>query len=197
MGKPVKRILMSCCLLVAAFNCNAGDPAENGSDEPLGLAKDAIKTLAGTLQSELKSAMQTGGPTAAIEVCKTRALELTQQVGHEKHVQLARVSLKNRNPANSPNHWQAEVLQDFERQLAQGHDINTLTWSETTDVDGSREYRFMKAIPTAGVCLACHGTALSPEISQVLNELYPEDKATGFSEGDIRGAFVVTKRLAD
>jgi len=89
------------------------------------------------------------------------------------------------------------VLQDFERQLAQGRDINTLTWSDTMDIDGGKEYRFMKAIPTGGVCLACHGTQLSPEISQTLADLYPNDLATGFSEGDIRGAFVVTQALTN
>ena len=193
----MKRILLSCCLLLAVFNCNGDESAAHGADEQLAAAKDAIKTLTETLKSELQTAMQSGGPTAAIEVCKTRALALTQQVGHEKNMQLARVSLKNRNPANTPNDWQTEVLQDFDHQLAQGRDINTLTWSDTAEVDIGREYRFMKAIPTGGVCLVCHGTQISPEISQILAELYPNDLATGFNEGDIRGAFVVTQALAD
>lgn len=193
----MKRILTSCCLLLAAFNCNGDGPAANNVDEQLAAAKGAIKTLAETLKSELQTAMQSGGPAAAIEVCNTRAMELTQQIGHEKHMQLARVSLKNRNPANASNHWQTQVLQDFEHQLAQGRDINTLTWSETVDMGGSREFRFMKAIPTGGVCLACHGTQLSPEISQILADLYPDDLATGFNQGDIRGAFVVTQVLSN
>lgn len=193
----MKWFLLSGCLLLASFNCNGDEAAAQSADEQLNAAKGAIKTLAKTLKGELQTAMQYGGPTAAIEVCSTKAMELTQQIGHERDMHLARVSLKNRNPANAPNHWQSEVLQDFERQLAQGNDINTLTWSNTIDVDGGREYRFMKAIPTGGVCLACHGTQISPEISQVLSELYPEDKATGFREGDIRGAFVVTRTLVN
>jgi len=55
----------------------------------------------------------------------------------------------------------------------------------------------MKAIPTGGGCLLCHGTNLSPEIGQALADLYPEDRATGFTEGDIRGAFVVIQKLPD
>ena len=31
---------------------------------------------------------------------------------------------------------------------------------------------------------------------QTLADLYPEDLATGFSEGDIRGAFVVTRKIS-
>jgi hypothetical protein len=55
----------------------------------------------------------------------------------------------------------------------------------------------MKAIPTGDVCLLCHGAQLAPGVSQVLTELYPEDKATGFSMGDIRGAFVVTREIVN
>jgi hypothetical protein len=42
-------------------------------------------------------------------------------------------------------------------------------------------------------CLSCHGKKedLDPEVLDQLNELYADDRATGFSEGDLRGAFVV------
>ena len=79
--------------------------------------------------------------------------------------------------------------------IAEGKGIDSLAWSETVSVDGGQEFRFMKAIPTGGVCLVCHGTELSPEVSQVLADLYPMDQATGYSEGDIRGAFVVTRQM--
>ncbi len=52
----------------------------------------------------------------------------------------------------------------------------------------------MKAIPTGPLCLACHGETLAAPVAEKIGELYPADKATGFREGDIRGAFVVTKR---
>jgi len=110
---------------------------------------------------------------------------------------LSRVSLKNRNPENAPNEWQTSVLEDFEDRKAAGSDVGSIAWSETVTVDGEQEFRFMKAIPTAAVCLTCHGTNLAPEVSQALAELYPQDLATGFSEGDIRGAFVATRNLSD
>ena len=53
----------------------------------------------------------------------------------------------------------------------------------------------MKAIPTDGLCLQCHGTAIPAEVADKLAELYPHDKAVGYREGDIRGAFVVTSLL--
>ncbi|MGM0774574.1 MAG: c-type heme family protein, partial [Pseudomonadota bacterium] len=42
--------------------------------------------------------------------------------------------------------------------------------------------------------LGCHGKSIDPEVKAKLDELYPEDQATGFSEGDLRGAFVVTRQ---
>jgi hypothetical protein len=103
------------------------------------------------------------------------------------------VSLKNRNPVTGKaNEWQTAVLNDFEAKKAAGADPATLVHAE---VVGS-EFRFMKAIPTAAVCLSCHGTELSPAVTAKLNELYPADKAIGYKEGDLRGAFVVVKNLA-
>lgn len=192
----MRRALIFTCLWLATALAYAGTQADQ-SDEQIAKAKTAIKVLAGTLKTELQTAMQSGGPTAAIEVCNTRAMVLTQQVASEMNMQLARVSLRNRNPANAANQWQKEVLQDFERQHAQGKDAGSLVWTDTVEIDGVREFRLMKAIPTAGVCLTCHGSQLPGEVSQTLSELYPADLATGFSEGDIRGAFVVTRKLAD
>ena len=53
----------------------------------------------------------------------------------------------------------------------------------------------MKASLTAEVCLNCHGTELKEDVAARVNTLYPEDKATGFNIGDIRGAFWVVKKL--
>jgi len=189
----MNRILIITCACMVLSNGVLAD----GAGDQTATAQTAIKSLAGTLKNELQTAMQNGGPTAAIKVCNTRALPLTHEIAIEHGLQLKRVSLKNRNPANKPGEWQAVVLRDFEERAARGEDVSQLSWSETVNTGGVQEFRLMKAIPTGGVCLACHGTALSPEISQLLNELYPDDQATGFSEGDIRGAFVVTKTLSD
>lgn len=110
-------------------------------------------------------------------------------------MQLSRVSLRNRNPANAPNEWQAAVLQDFETRQATGEPVDALAWQEVTEIGGQQEFRLMKAIPTIALCLACHGEAIAPPLADKIAELYPADRATGFREGDIRGAFVVTKKL--
>ncbi len=158
-------------------------------------AKAAIAAFAGQLKAELVAAMQAGGPINAIEVCNVRAPEIAASVSDTTGMNLSRVSLRNRNRANAPNAWQAAVLKQFQEQAESGAELNSMSWSEVADLDGNAEFRFMKAIPTGGLCLQCHGEAIAPPVAARINELYPEDRATGFSEGELRGAFVVTRPL--
>ncbi len=188
----MKKMLLGMGLMLLAIDGYADQQA--GSGTQVDAAKAAVQELAGALQAELKSAIQSGGPVTAIEVCNAKAMPITQRVSDEQGLSVSRVSLRNRNPANAPNDWESAVLEDFERQKAAGKDVGSLAWSETVAVDGGQEFRFMKAIPTGDVCLLCHGAQLAPGVSEALAELYPADKATGFAMGDIRGAFVVTQK---
>ena len=155
-------------------------------------AKAAVQALGGALKAELEAAMRTGGPLAALSICQIKAPELAKAISDEQGMAVKRVSLKNRNPVmGAANEWQTIVLNDFETRKATGEDPATLAYAEVVD----HEFRFMKAIPTAAVCLGCHGTNLSPALTAKLIELYPQDQAVGYKEGDLRGAFVVVKNL--
>jgi hypothetical protein len=193
----VKLFLLTLCLISLALDFSGDQAYGVDTEAEISAAKTSIKQFAVALQTELKAAMQAGGPVAAIGVCNQKAIPITEQVSTEQGIKLTRVSLKNRNPDNAPNEWQTSVLESFEVRKTAGSDVGSIAWSETVTVDGKQEFRFMKAIPTAAVCLACHGTNLAPEVSRTLAELYPQDRATGFSEGDIRGAFVATRNLSD
>jgi hypothetical protein len=39
-------------------------------------------------------------------------------------------------------------------------------------------------------CLKCHGESISPEINTMIQKQYPNDKAIGFKEGELRGVIV-------
>lgn len=169
------------------------DPELEIVKEESARAEAAIAVFASALKAELKNAMQQGGPVNAIGVCNTTAMPITAKVALEQDLYLSRVSLRNRNPANAPNDWQTDVLDSFENRKAAGEELATMAWSEISENDGKEQFRFMKAIPTGLLCLQCHGSQISPEVTARLAELYPDDKAIGYSEGDIRGAFVVTR----
>lgn len=185
----MNRYLLPLCLLIATPGVSAGEATEKEK------AMAATAGFGKALKAELVTAMQSGGPLAAIEVCNTKAPGIAEAISLEQGVQVSRVSLKNRNPNNAPNDWQTSVLSSFEERVEEGEDAGGLSWQETVDVDGEKEFRFMKAIPTGGVCLACHGKNIDPAVTDKLAELYPDDTATGYSQGDLRGAFVVTRKL--
>ncbi len=143
------------------------------------------------MKAALEAALQAGGPVEALGVCQIKAPAIAARISGELGLTVSGTSLKARNPANAPNEWQVQVLTAFEARKTAGENPANLSHADVVD----QEFRFMKAIPTAPVCLACHGERLGPAVSARLTELYPLDRATGFRQGELRGAFVVVKDL--
>jgi hypothetical protein len=171
-------------------------PAHAGELEQRAAASQAaIQGFASALQSELVSAMQQGGPVEAISVCNQRAPEIASGISEETGWSVGRTSLKLRNPDNAPDDWERAVLEDFDTRLAAGTPAAELTHHEVVTDGDETVFRFMRAIPTGGVCLACHGSPLGGEIQHALERLYPNDQATGYVEGQVRGAFTIIQRM--
>lgn len=157
-----------------------------------GAARQQVKAFATTLGGTLKASMQKDGPVAAIAVCNTEAPAIASQLSTDGW-QVARTSLKIRNPDNAADAWETQVLEDFSARMAAGEDPARLEASVTEN----GEFRYMKAIPTAGLCLTCHGAELAPAVEAKLAQLYPQDQARGFNVGDLRGAFTLRKVLEE
>ena len=188
----MKFVALSIALLLPTFAPSL-QAEEFDKQKAIADARAATKAFAGSLKTELIAAMQAGGPVNALGVCNLEAMPITTRVGESQNAQISRVSLKNRNPDNAPNDWQSTVLEDFDTRAANGEDIATMASVSVVDVSGKKQLRFMKAVPTEGACLACHGQTISTEVTTKLNELYPQDKATGYTPGQVRGAIVVVK----
>jgi hypothetical protein len=171
----------------------APPPVPSGSD--LQACRDACQALASRLMSALQASLKEGGPTAAISVCRDQAPKIASEVSKEKSCIVRRTSLKTRNPKNSPDPWERRVLEAFQKQVADGKDPAGLEFSEVVREGGAPVLRYMKAITAGGPCLACHGRSLAPEVSAALHAAYPEDRATGYEGGDLRGAFSVRQSL--
>lgn len=152
-------------------------------------ARDQAKVLGMSLKGALQTSMKADGPVAAIDVCHVKAPEIAEQISLDGwHV--ARTSLKVRNPENTPDEWETAVLTDFAKRMESGEDPKMLEAIQTEN----GEFRYMKAIPTAAVCLACHGSNIAEPIAAKIASLYPQDQATGFNEGELRGAFTLIKQ---
>lgn len=174
-------------LLALAVACFAPAAASENPDPRLEQSRALSAQLATQLKARLMSAMQESGPVAAIEVCNTEALEIAQSLSSEE-MSVSRTALKVRNPHNAATPEQRATLQAFSAQLAA--DPSQVPEQFSIREDGSAAY--MRAIPMAAPCLACHGSALPEPVAAKITALYPDDQATGFAPGELRGAFVVS-----
>jgi hypothetical protein len=130
-------------------------------------------------------------------VCQTIAPGLAEEAGEARGLKVGRTGLRVRNPANAPDDWERRVLEDFAAKIEAGTDVAKLEHAETViDAVGVATFRYMKAIPMAAEpCLTCHG-APEPALKAEILRLYPQDQATGFKPGELRGAFTVTAPAA-
>ncbi|MED5372895.1 MAG: DUF3365 domain-containing protein [Myxococcota bacterium] len=156
------------------------DPAQRAAATSAIVQGDAaIKKLGSTLKARVVEAMQAGGPTAAIPACQADAPTLTAAAGAD-NVKVGRSSLKLRNPANDGPPWVTAWLKEQDGKRA------AAVKGSTEVVDGT--VRMVRPIPVEPKCLACHGGQLAPETQAALSAAYPQDQATGYNAGDLRGA---------
>mgnify|MGYP006071729575 CR=1 FL=1 len=198
----IKRIsiikLVSISLIVSAsVSC-----ADNQTPNLKGFEDNAslkIKALATNLKKELGASMQAGGPVAAIKTCNIKAPEITEQLNNVDNVQIKRTSLRLRNPNNAADNWEQKVLASFEERLASGTPIKDLVHSEKIISGPQTTLRMMRVIPMQPACLSCHGdkNTMNKDLISALEQNYPNDLATGFSIGEIRGAFSASQTFSN
>lgn len=154
-------------------------------------SRKIIKQFGGELKRELLSSLETGGPLNAVSVCTQKAPEIAEKMSQEKSWEIARTSLKYRNPDNAPDIWEKRALESFEERNAKGEAVGKMEHYEVLNVDGEKVFRYMKPIPVGEPCLTCHGKQIPHDLSAKLDELYPKDQSVGFSLGEIIGAFSI------
>ena len=158
-------------------------------------SRATVKEFMQTLKQELQGGMQDGGPVNAISVCNLSAPGIANTYSVRNGWDVGRTSLRLRNPANAPDAWERSVLVSFDERKAAGEDPAKMEHHEVVRQDGVKVLRYMKAIPTAKLCLACHGENIDSITRTRLEKLYPDDQALGYKAGDIRGAFSITQPL--
>jgi hypothetical protein len=153
-------------------------------------AKNIVKTFGGLLKPKLKHAIQSGGLEHAINVCAIEAPKIANDLSNETGWSVKRVSLKPRNANTAlPDTFERKVLEQFNKRQEEGEQASAISYSEIVD----NKFRFMKAQGVEGLCLNCHGQSIQPDVKKALTKYYPTDTATGYSLGQIRGAFSLIK----
>ena len=187
-----RRLLRTVAVTSIAVALLAGVSRASGGDESAALerARALTANLAGALMPRLQQEIAAHGTAQALTVCAEVAQPMTAAAASEG-ASLRRVSLRARNPADRPDDFERRVLEE----LAAQHAAGTLPAERFETVAGpdGRELRYFKPIVVQPLCLRCHGEreSLEPEVRARLAQLYPDDEAVGYREGDLRGAVSV------
>jgi len=163
------------------------------TDPVLDRAKAAAMAFSGQLRGNLQAAMQAGGPVAAVDVCHLEAPAIAARVMAEHGVRLGRVALpgRNRNPAQAAGDWQLAMLEIFHQRVADGEAAADQVAVMRGHLPDGVALRMLRGIATEPGCLACHGKDVAGPVRDAILAHYPDDHATGFDVGDLRGALWV------
>lgn len=149
-----------------------------------------------TLGKNLQKALQDGGVENAVEFCKLNATPLVDSLSDQFDAVIRRVSLKARNPNDEPNDLEKQLLEAYAYQWNDSIPLNPNVQAIEED-----RYLFTKPIfVDNALCLSCHGTydnGLLKESDDFIKSKYPDDQATGYQIGDLRGiwSIIISKKV--
>jgi len=189
MRKSAVLLLTLTCLPLAAL-ANDLQLLESSRQTALKLQQQ----LGGELQKQLAA----GGPELAVSVCRDKAPAIASELSRSTGWRVTRVSLKTRNTLlGTPDEWEQKALRILEKRLAEGAKPETLEFGEVVEEPVGKVYRYMRGLPVQPLCTTCHGTpeAISEAVKARLAKEYPNDKATGYAPGMLRGGISIKRPL--
>lgn len=136
-------------------------------------------------RNDLQQALKTGmaeNPVTAIDYCQVLAPGLATDLSHDG-VRVGRSSDRLRNPRNAAEPWMQMQL-EYYRTHPDDRSPRTVALP-----DGRTGYA--EPIWVQPMCLACHGEVLAPAVAERIRSQYPQDRATGYRAGELRGIFWV------
>jgi Protein of unknown function (DUF3365) len=182
------------CLAFVAGGCSSADTSSSvnnvkamsvsivSGEQPTQEQKDrmlaAKEALFAKLSGRLMEVMGKSGPAAAITVCQQEASEIANEVSTAQGLRIGRTGVRLRNPSNVAPEWASSLIEAK---------TDTPTFAKLTNGHAVA----LLPIKLQAQCLMCHGPKeqIAPIIQDQLTKLYPNDQATGFNEGELRGWF--------
>ena len=141
------------------------------------------------LSQQLQKAVKEGGIPNAIQYCNVAALPITDSLAIQHQATIRRTSSKNRNTKNRPTDLEQSVLAEYAEKAKEGHDLKPIV----KPLDDQKVV-FYAPIKVNGFCLNCHGKldgTLTLENHQIIKKYYPNDKAIGYVDGELRGIWSI------
>jgi hypothetical protein len=181
-------VMLGTCLAISVAKAQA--PAPRTIPELVVAAREATRAHSEALRIGLHEALKNGGPKSAIGACTSLAPEIDGRISEQSGFEIGRTALKIRNPENTPDDWERAQLEAFVKKLAAGADHKGLEVHEVqTTSEGQKLFRYMRPIIMGEGCLACHGPNVAQDVKAEIARNYNDDKAVGFTIGELRGAF--------
>ncbi len=163
---------------------------QNTNEDYLKKGKTIAASTFITLSTKLQNAMQKGGVKNAVKYCNLSADGLVDSLENIHNAKIRRTSLKTRNSNNQPSDKELEQLKIYQDQLSNGTALDPVVVEMPNN-----EIAFYMPILAMPLCQKCHGTigeTLLREDYEYIQQLYPNDKAVGYSAGDWRGMWSIT-----
>lgn len=169
---------------------NVEEVEKNNNEVFLKKGKEVAAATFKTLSGNLQKAMKEGGISNALEYCNLAAMPLVDSLSKVHNAEIRRTSLKVRNHKNQPTPQELAQLQAYEKQSKAGEKINAVV----KKID-PHTVAFYAPISIMPVCEKCHGevgSTLLEKDYEVVQKLYPEDKAIGYASGNLRGMWSIS-----
>ena len=142
------------------------------------------------LSSNLMQQMKLGGPEQAVPFCNLQAMPITIKMSKKFNVNIKRTSDKVRNSLNKPTKRELQIIEEYKTLLQSNTKLTAIVELNKNDTNK----QFYAPIIVNEKCLACHGKLeeqLSIKTDSLVKSLYPNDKAIGYNNVDLRGIWSI------
>jgi hypothetical protein len=193
----MKHIILAILMLslLSLISCQPAAEKEKTTEQPpfdtaayLAKGDQISSSVFGTLSAEVGKSMKANGVEATISYCNVHAYPITDSLAAIHQAKIKRTSHKVRNLNNAPDSLESAILEQYTSLQQQGLEMPSQVVQEGGNV------RFFAPILLAQPCLKCHGIVgetLDENDLAVIQQYYPEDKATGFAAGELRGIWSI------
>ncbi|HEY9169610.1 MAG TPA: DUF3365 domain-containing protein [Lutibacter sp.] len=181
--------LLIILIFMATLSCG-NSLTEKEKQEYTNKGKEIAQNSFNALSEKLTAQMKLGGPAQAIPFCNVEAIPLTQQLSDKYEVTIKRTSDKLRNSANKPSERELEIINTYHQLISSNQAAKPIV-----EVDSNNKKHFYAPIIMKANCLTCHGKNeefMGVKTDSIIKSLYPNDKAIGYNEGDLRGIWSIT-----
>lgn len=143
------------------------------------------------LGKNLMGQINKNGTAAALRFCNARAMPIIDSMSTVLDVKISRVSDKPRNLINQANKIELAYLEKYHSQNNQGLELNP------TMVHKDKTHTYYAPILTNPMCIQCHGmkgSDIKPAVQSLIDQYYPQDKATSYTSKQVRGLWKVVMK---